>query len=70
MCSVGTPWPAASETISQLIGSGTEVVLNTRDKFAEELRTAGLNSLRLKAFAEDPILAENVRRINLFNLLH
>ena len=70
MWSVDTPWPAPSEKIRQLIRSGAEVALNTRDEFAEELRNAGLNSLRLAPFADDPALAENVRRVNLFNLLH
>lgn len=65
-----TPWPAPSEKISQLIRSGAEVALNTRDEFAEELRAAALGSLGLSAFPEDPGLVENSRRINLFNLLH
>lgn len=65
-----TPWPAPSEKISQLIRSGAELALNTRDEFAEELRAAALTSLGLSAFPEDPGLVENSRRINLFNLLH
>jgi DNA-binding PucR family transcriptional regulator len=67
---VDTPWPAPSEKISQLIRSGAEVALNTRDEFVEELRAAAFSSLGLSAFPEDPGLVENSRRINLFNLLH
>jgi DNA-binding PucR family transcriptional regulator len=70
MGNVNTPWPAPSEKISQLIRSGAEVVLNTRDAFAEELRDAALDSMGVGAFPDDPGLAENSRRINLFNLLH
>jgi len=67
---VDTPWPAASEKIGQLIRSGAEVVLNTRDEFVEELRAAALHNLGLSALDDDPALAETSRRINLFNLLH
>lgn len=65
-----TPWPTPSQKIRQLIRSGAEAVLNTRDDFAEELRSAALGSLGLGAVTDDPGLAENSRRINFFNLLH
>jgi DNA-binding PucR family transcriptional regulator len=70
MCCVETPWPTPSEKIKQLIRSGAEAVLNTRDEFADELRAAAFGNLGLGAFLDDPGLAENSRRINLFNLLH
>jgi DNA-binding PucR family transcriptional regulator len=59
-----------SEKIRNVIRAGAEAVLNTRDEFAEELRNASLDSLGIDAFPDEPTLAENSRRINLFNLLH
>src|SRR6202008_3934436 len=63
-------WPTPSRRIAELVREGCQLALDARDDWAGEMRTAGLNTLSIEAFAHDPVLADSVRRLNFLNLLH
>lgn len=66
-----TEWwsPPSARTI-QLLRQGSQMALDCRGEWAEEMGHAGLNSLGMKAYANDPVLAENTGQLNLLNLMH
>lgn len=49
---------------------GATAALTPRMEWIEELHAATLGGERMRAVAEDPVLAESVRRTNFANLLH
>src|SRR5690606_3253826 len=59
-----------SDRAREVIRQGAEVALNAPDEWLDELYDATLLKTSLRAIAEDPLLAEAVRRINRANLLH
>jgi DNA-binding PucR family transcriptional regulator len=66
----GDRWPTPPDRIAELVREGSQLALDARADWADEMRTAGLNSLGIAAFAHDPVLAEGVGRLNFLNLLH
>ncbi len=63
-------WPRLSPRVAELFRQGATVVLDPRAEWLDELHAASLSGPRMRAIAEDPVLAEGVRRTNLANLLH
>ncbi len=50
--------------------AGAEIALDPRAEWIEEMHAAALSGERMREIAEDPVLRENARRVNLANLLH
>ncbi|ADG97259.1 putative transcriptional regulator, PucR family [Segniliparus rotundus DSM 44985] len=65
-----TSWPVPSERIQELMRRGATIALTPQAHWIEELHTATLGGQRMRAVADDPVLAEAVRRTNLANWLH
>jgi DNA-binding PucR family transcriptional regulator len=61
---------APSERIVELLRRGGQMVLDARGDWAREMRIASLNSLAIRAFADNPVLTETAERLNLLNLMH
>lgn len=68
--SVRDPWPSLSERGQELFREGARIALDPRATWLEDLHAASLSGERVRAIAEDPVLAEGTRRSNLANLLH
>lgn len=54
----------------ELIREGARIVLDPRAEWVEELHAATLSGERMRPIADDPVLAEGTKRVNLANLLH
>ncbi|EFV14666.2 PucR family transcriptional regulator [Segniliparus rugosus] len=63
-------WPAPSRRIQELMRQGALIALAPKQEWIEELNGATLSGERIRAVAEDPVLAESVRQSSLANLLH
>lgn len=59
-----------SDRAREVIRQGAEVALNAPDEWLDEMYAATLSKTSLRTIAEDPLLAEAVRRVNRANLLH
>ena len=65
-----TSWPAPSKQVRQLIRRGAETMLNPSAAWIQEMHAAALGGARVRAVADDPVLAERLRRDSLSHLLH
>ncbi|MGL6234471.1 MAG: PucR family transcriptional regulator [Segniliparus sp.] len=63
-------WPALSRRMQELMRQGATAALTPQAEWIEELNKATLGGQRMRAVADDPVLAERVRRANFANLLH
>jgi len=63
-------WPVLSRRGRELFRRGAEIVHDPRAQWIDELHAAALGGSRVRAIAEDPVLAEETRRTNVANLLH
>ena len=66
---VHKPWPVLSARCTQLFREGAQVALMPRPEWVQELHDGVLGSDHIRQIAEDPVLAEGIRRTNLANLL-
>ncbi|MGW0453238.1 MULTISPECIES: PucR family transcriptional regulator [Gordonia] len=62
-------WPYVSPEIKSLIRRGAELILDPPEEWIEAIHDASLGGIRMKAIADDPVLAEGTRRTNLANTL-
>lgn len=67
--SVRDPWPVLTPRCEQLFREGARLALDPQAEWLEELHVASLSGGRVRAIAEDPVLADATRRTNLANLL-
>lgn len=68
--SVRGPWPTPTARVRALFRDGARIVLDPQAEWVEELHTATLRGERMRPIADDPVLAEGTKRVNLANLLH
>lgn len=62
-------WPVVSPRIRDLIRIGAELILDPPKEWIDELHEASLSGARMRAVAEDPVLAEGTRRTNWANTM-
>lgn len=65
-----TSWPQLSKRGQGLMRAGARIVLNPELEWLQELHAAALGGALMRQVADDPALAEGLRRTNLANLLH
>jgi len=63
-------WPTVSAPVRAIFRRGAEAALDPRADWVQELHVAALSGERMRAVAEDPVLAAATRRVNVANLLH
>jgi DNA-binding PucR family transcriptional regulator len=63
-------WPAPSKQVRRLIRRGAEVMLDPSADWIDEMHAAALGGERVRPVADDPVLAERLRRDSLSHLLH
>lgn len=63
-------WERPSEHVCDLIRQGAQVIANAPPGALDELHEAILSAVYTQAIADDPVLAEGIRRSNRSNLLH
>lgn len=63
-------WDRPSERVRELIGQGAEMALANSQVWLHTLHKATLASAYMQAVADDPVLAEAIRRCNRSNQLH
>ncbi|CAL9331828.1 hypothetical protein SUDANB121_00098 [Nocardiopsis dassonvillei] len=63
-------WPTLSPRAAELFRRGAELALDPPADWVAELHAASLGGERMRPIAEDPVLAEEIRRSNLANLRH
>ena len=66
----GSRWPEMSPALRELFRRGAEVALDPRAGWVAELHAASLSGERVRAVAEDPVLAAAIERTHLANMLH
>lgn len=59
-----------SERVCELFRQGAQAIVNAPPQVLEDLHEATLSAVYTRALAEDPVLAEGIRRSNRSNLLH
>ncbi|MDT0329426.1 PucR family transcriptional regulator [Nocardiopsis lambiniae] len=64
------PWPRPSPRTLHLLRRGAELALDPPAAWIDELHAASLGGARMRPAAEDPALAEGIRRANVANLRH
>lgn len=62
-------WPVLSARCTELFREGARVALTPRLEWVQELHDGVLGSDHIRSIAEDPVLADGIRRTNLANLL-
>ncbi|HTK64235.1 MAG TPA: helix-turn-helix domain-containing protein [Pseudonocardia sp.] len=62
-------WPRLSPRCSELFREGARIALSPRAEWVQELHDGVLSGEHVRPIAEDPVLAEGIRRTNLANLL-
>ena len=62
-------WPVLSPGVAQLFREGARIALNPRAEWVDQLHSGVLSGDHVRPIAEDPVLAEGIRRTNLANLL-
>ncbi|GAC49303.1 putative CdaR family transcriptional regulator [Gordonia aichiensis NBRC 108223] len=62
-------WPSASPETKALIRRGAELILDPPEQWIQAIHDASLGGLRMKAIADDPVLADATRRTNLANTM-
>lgn len=68
--SATTAWERPSARVAELIRTGAELVLQQPDEIFDEVDAVVLNDAAGDAVAQDPALADAVRRTNRANLVH
>lgn len=63
-------WEHPSERVCELIRQGAEMVVSGSPHWLDKLHEATLTSRYVQTIADDPVLAEAIRRSNRSNLLH
>ncbi|MEB3034164.1 PucR family transcriptional regulator [[Mycobacterium] nativiensis] len=63
-------WERPSERVCELIRQGVQTIVNAAPEALDELHEATLSAVYTRAIADDPVLAEGIRRSNRSNLLH
>lgn len=53
-------WPYVSPEIKSLIRRGAELILDPPEEWIEAIHDASLGGIRMKAIADDPVLAEEL----------
>lgn len=66
---VHAPWPPLSQRCTELFREGARIALTPRMEWIQELHDGVLSGEHMRRIAEDPVLAEGIRRTNLANLL-
>lgn len=64
-----TPWPTTSPAVRDLIRRGAELILDPPADWVKEIHEASLSGDRIRAVAEDPVLADGIRRTNMANVM-
>lgn len=62
-------WPTVSPQIQDLIRAGARQILNPPKDWIDQLHDASLSGARMRAVADDPVLAEGARRANWANTM-
>ncbi|RPA59407.1 PucR family transcriptional regulator [Gordonia oryzae] len=60
-------WPQVSARTKELIRTGAQLILDPPEPWLEQLHEASLSGARMRAVAEDPVLAAGTRRTNWAN---
>lgn len=68
--SVLVDWDRPPERVRELIRQGVLLIVNAPPESLDELHKATLSAVYTRAIADDPVLAEELRRSNQSNLLH
>ncbi|MFE6923004.1 PucR family transcriptional regulator [Nocardia sp. NPDC057663] len=63
-------WPEPGPELVDLIRQAAEITLNPPADWLHDLHEAALSGQRMQRIAEDPVLADSVRRANLANITH
>ncbi|MFT4044656.1 MAG: helix-turn-helix domain-containing protein [Gordonia sp. (in: high G+C Gram-positive bacteria)] len=62
-------WPTPSPQVKDLIRRAATLISDPAPEWVDQLHAAALGGIRMKAVADDPVLAEGTRRTNLANAL-
>lgn len=63
-------WDRPAERVCELIRQGAQAMVTAPPDALDELHEATLSTMYTRTIAEDPVLAEEIRRSNRSNLLH
>lgn len=63
------PWPSVSPAVRELIRRGASLIIDPPPEWVELLHEAALGGARMKAIADDPVLAAGTRQTNLANTM-
>lgn len=63
-------WPELGPELVELIRRAAEIALTPSEEWLRTLHEASLGGPRMQRIAEDPVLADAIRRANLANLTH
>jgi DNA-binding PucR family transcriptional regulator len=64
------PWPTISPALAELIRRGADRALDARAEWLDNLQDAALSGERMRPIAEDPVLAEAIRKSNVASIRH
>ena len=63
-------WPTCSPAVADLIRRGADLALDQRADWLSNLHAASLSGERMRPIAEDPVLAEAIRKSNVASIRH